>query len=226
MSLQSASTSSSSLTRSEGRSPRRHPLAHPKGGMCLVDEGGVIPAATKDILSKVASKLIKVQLNDILKLSAPAFVHCPRTYLECAAMDLSFSPDYLRKAALEKDPIARLKLITCMYVGGQHISPQYCQMRAPLNPVLGETLQREMADGTRFFAEQTSHHPPITNFYLDGPGYRFSGYFEYKAWLAGFNAIGGARVGKQIMNFDDGGLISIIDPTAEIQGLTIGDKVH
>jgi Oxysterol-binding protein len=71
-------------------------------------------------------------------------------------------------------------------------------MRAPLNPILGETLQRELPDGTRFFAEQTSHHPPITNFYLEGPGgcYRFSGFAEYKAWLAGLNSIGGARVGK------------------------------
>ena len=85
-----------------------------------------------------------------------------------------------------------------MYVGGHHISPEYTQMRAPLNPILGETLQRELPDGTHFFAEQTSHHPPITNFYLEGPNqcYRFSGFFEYKAWLAGFNAIGGSRVGK------------------------------
>ena len=141
-------------------------------------------------------------------------------------MDLAFSSRYLSRAAKEKDPVKRLQLITCMYVGGQHISPSYCQMRAPLNPVLGETLQRVLPDGTSFFAEQTSHHPPITNFYLEGPGYRFSGFFEYKAWLAGLNTIGGSRVGKQIMNFSDGGLISIKDPTVEIQGLTIGDKVH
>jgi len=85
-----------------------------------------------------------------------------------------------------------------MYIGGQHNSPEKCQMRAPLNPILGETIQRELPDGTKFFAEQTSHHPPITNFYLEGPesSYRFSGFFEYKAWLAGLNTIGGARIGK------------------------------
>jgi hypothetical protein len=67
MSLKSASTSSSSLSKSPQESPIksskdavRHSLAHPKGGLCLVDEGGIIPAATKDILGKVASKLIKV----------------------------------------------------------------------------------------------------------------------------------------------------------------------
>jgi hypothetical protein len=68
----------------------RHPLAHPKGGMTLHDENGIILQATKEILAKVAQKLIKVQFSDILKFSAPAFVHCPATYLECAANDLRF----------------------------------------------------------------------------------------------------------------------------------------
>lgn len=56
--------------------------------------------------------------------------------------------------------------------------------------------------------------------------YRFSGYFEYKAWLSGMNSIGGSRIGKQIISFKDGGLISIKDPSIEISGLAIGDRVH
>jgi len=85
-----------------------------------------------------------------------------------------------------------------------------------------------LSDGTKFFAEQTSHHPPVTNFLLDGPSniYRFSGYFEYKAWLSGLSSIGGSRIGKQIISFNDGGLISIKDPSMEISGLTYGDRVH
>jgi hypothetical protein len=85
-----------------------------------------------------------------------------------------------------------------------------------------------MSDGTKFYAEQTSHHPPITNFMLEGPNnlYRFSGFFEYKAWLSGISSINGSRVGKQIISFKDGGLISIKDPIMEISGLTLGDRVH
>jgi hypothetical protein len=56
--------------------------------------------------------------------------------------------------------------------------------------------------------------------------YRFSGYFEYKAWLSGLSSIGGSRIGKQIISFNDGGLISIKDPNIEISGLTYGDRVH
>lgn len=85
-----------------------------------------------------------------------------------------------------------------------------------------------MPDGTKFYGEQTSHHPPVTNFLLDGPDnlYRFSGFFEYKAWLSGLSSIAGSRIGKQIISFKDGGLISIQDPSIEISGLTYGDRIH
>ena len=105
------------------------------------------------MLGKVANKLIKVQFSDILKMSAPAFIHSPNSYLECAAMDMRNAATYLNRAAETRDPIERLKLITAMYIGGQHISPEYCQMRAPLNPILGESLQRELPDGTRIYME-------------------------------------------------------------------------
>jgi Oxysterol-binding protein len=83
-----------------------------------------------------------------------------------------------------------------------------------------------MPDGSRFYGEQTSHHPPITNFLLEGPNnlYRFSGFFEYKAWLSGINSLGGSRVGKQIFSFNDGGLLSIKDPTMQITGLVSGER--
>lgn len=54
--------------------------------------------------------------------------------------------------------------------------------------------------------------------------YRFSGFFEYKAWLSGLNSLGGSRVGKQIFSFNDGGLLSIKDPTMLISNLVTGDR--
>ena len=61
---------------------------------------------------------------------------------------------------------------------------------------------------------------------LEGPGgkYRFSGFFEYKAWLSGFNTLGGSRVGKQIYSFSDGGLLSLKDPTLEITNLISSER--
>ena len=82
--------------------------------------------------------------------------------------------------------------------------------------------------GEKYYAEQTSHHPPITNFYLEGPeeSYRFNGFFEYKVWPTGLSSLAGSRIGKQIINFKDGGFISITDPSIEISGLTYGDRIH
>ena len=41
--------------------------------------------------------------------------------------------------------------------------------RKPFNPVLGETWQGCLSDGSKVFLEQISHHPPISAFQLDGP---------------------------------------------------------
>lgn len=156
------------------------------------------PKAFKEVVAKITKKIINADFGDILKISAPAYTHHPRLYLEGACHDLSYSAKYLTQAARIDDPIERMKLIITMYVGGQHINPEVIGLRAPLNPVIGETVQRVLEDGSRFYAEQTSHHPPVTNFLFEGPDnlFRFSGHFEYKAWIAGLTAIGGARVGK------------------------------
>ena len=102
----------------------RHRLGHPKGGLMLIDEGNIIPEAAKDIMSKVANKLLKMEFSDLLKQSAPAFLHTNHTYMELAALDCGYASKYLNRAADTKDPIERLKLVICMYVGGHHISPE------------------------------------------------------------------------------------------------------
>lgn len=51
--------------------------------------------------------------------------------------------------------------------GLQHV---YQSWRKPFNPILGETFQAVLSDGSKVFLEQISHHPPISAFQLDGPG--------------------------------------------------------
>jgi hypothetical protein len=49
-------------------------------------------------------------------------------------------------------------------------TPYYLNMFAkPMNPILGETLQATLVDGTQVYAEQISHHPPISYFLIIGP---------------------------------------------------------
>ena len=60
-----------------------------------------------------------------------------------------------------------------------------------------------------------------------GPGeaYQLSGYIEYQAWLAGLNTLAGTRVGRVILQFKDGGLLSFKDPVCEMSGIVAGDKI-
>jgi hypothetical protein len=110
-------------TTTEPSQVNRHKLAHAKGGMNLLDEGNIVKAVVKDMAAKIAKKIAKGQIKDLLSTPAPAYIHYPRTYLEGACMDLSYSQKYLTLAAQTEDPIERLKNIICMYVGGQHINP-------------------------------------------------------------------------------------------------------
>ena len=51
--------------------------------------------------------------------------------------------------------------------GLQHV---YQSWRKPFNPILGETWQAQLSDGTVVFMEQMSHHPPVTAFHMIGAG--------------------------------------------------------
>lgn len=78
-----------------GQTHARHPMAHPKGGIMLRDDGGVITKAFKEFIATLAKKLVKGQFYDMLKTSAPAFIHYPRTYLENACVSLSFTSKFM-----------------------------------------------------------------------------------------------------------------------------------
>lgn len=135
-----SSTNSGSNNGNATDEKPRHPFANPKGGMSLQDEGNVIPAAFKDFMGKIANKIVKGQFTDLLKIASPSFMHCPITFVESASYDLLYCSRFLTPAAETDDPFERLKLIICMYAGGTHIMPAMTQCRAPLNPILGETV--------------------------------------------------------------------------------------
>ena len=45
----------------------------------------------------------------------------------------------------------------------------------PFNPILGETFQAKTGN-TEIYIEQTSHHPPILNYYVKNPSFTAFGY--------------------------------------------------
>ena len=75
----------------------------------------------------------------------------------------------LKKAANIDDPVDRMKHIIKFFVAPNFINPTLCGCRSPTNPILGETYQREMEDGTKLYCEQVCHRPQITAFMLEDP---------------------------------------------------------
>jgi hypothetical protein len=54
------------------------------------------------------------------------------------------------------------------YLAGLHHA--FENWRKPFNPILGETWQASLSDGTTMLMEQISHHPPVSAFHMEGPG--------------------------------------------------------
>jgi hypothetical protein len=60
-------------------------------------------------------------------------------------------------------------------------------------------------DGSRIYLEQTSHHPPVSHYYMVGPNksYKYYGYsnFSTGAWMNSFKL---TNKGKRFVEFKDG----------------------
>lgn len=94
----------------------------------------------------------------------------------------------------------------------------------PFNPIWGETFQCNIGNN-RMFIEQTSHHPPIYNYVMDGKNYVKYGYEEIKA-ETGANSVTVSAIGKREIKFTDGTVHSVITPRAVSTGITLGDRTY
>ncbi len=63
-----------------------------------------------------------------------------------------------------------------------------------------------MIDGCPIYAEQISHHPPITSLYFIGRGYKVHASLEAKVYLH-LNSGDGVNEGYYSIVFDDGHVI-------------------
>lgn len=103
-----------------------------------------------------------------MRLSLPIWLFEPTTSLTRMAETFEFS-DLLDRAATVSDPIHRDSLIASFVVSAfAHTE----RVRKPFNPVLGETFEfiHPVTD-MKFYAEQVSHHPPISVSRAEGNGW-------------------------------------------------------
>lgn len=205
----------------------RHPLAHEKGGFRLQDPDKLIPSATKEVLKKIGSKLISMKFFDLMKISAPAKIAYPTTYLEWFLNDYTFFPRFMKEVWSTKDNIERIKYLTSWIIAGLHVGEVVLQALSPLNPILGETCQRYSPDGTKYYAEQISHHPPISAMMMEGPDqkWKFQVIQEFRAGLNGHNSIKAHKQGDILLTLFDGTQYTIEEGWINIDGLVYGELV-
>ncbi|XP_055375611.1 oxysterol-binding protein-related protein 8 isoform X2 [Condylostylus longicornis] len=104
---------------------------------------------------------------DLSKVVLPTFILEPRSFLDKLS-DSYYHADILSRAVLEDDPFTRMKTVVQWYLSGFYKKPK--GLKKPYNPILGETFRCfwEHPNGSRTFyiAEQVSHHPPVSAFYV------------------------------------------------------------
>ncbi|CAF0729050.1 unnamed protein product [Brachionus calyciflorus] len=111
---------------------------------------------------------------DLTKKSMPISLFEKKSLLEMYADILSY-PDYLIKTADERTPEDRFISVVQWFLGSFHlIKKQFANRKKPFNPILGEVFNCswKVNDETStnilsYTAEQVSHHPPISAFYLE-----------------------------------------------------------
>jgi len=177
-----------------------------------------------DVVKQVGTALWEGK--DLVTVTLPVYLFEPRSFIERLADGFSFAPIYLKQAAeAVDDPLERFKKVITFYIAGIHLTST---QRKPFNPILGETYQgRFLEDGTEVFCEQTTHHPPASNFQVipkDG-SYLFWGYGIFSAIYMG-NIVKGVQTGPNFVDFPDKTRITISLPHLVFRGLMWGDRIQ
>lgn len=194
-----------------------------KGGLIFLDQETLKKqqGVFKEVMLQVGSQLLSGKLA--VRISLPIRIFEPRTLLERVADGWNYAPTLLKKAALNSDPLERMKYVIAFVSGGFH----FCigQLK-PFNPILGETYEATYADGTQVFVEHVSHHPVKSAFTVTGPKalYTLSGIYEFES-ATSRNAIVNHQIGTAKVVFHDGHTITYTVPQIKMSGILFGDRV-
>ncbi|KAF2983349.1 hypothetical protein EK904_000863 [Melospiza melodia maxima] len=110
--------------------------------------------------------------KDLSKVAMPVELNEPLNTLQRLCEELEYS-ELLDTAAHTPNPFERMVYIAAFAVSA-YASSYYRAGSKPFNPVLGETYECIREDkGFQFFAEQVSHHPPISACHAESVNFAF-----------------------------------------------------
>ncbi|XP_064419729.1 oxysterol-binding protein-related protein 6 isoform X2 [Latimeria chalumnae] len=164
-----------------------------------------LPAPSPDISNINLWNILRNNIGkDLSKVSMPVELNEPLNTLQHLCEELEYS-ELLDKAAETDDPYERMVLIAAFAVSG-YASTYYRAGSKPFNPVLGETYECIREDkGFRFFAEQVSHHPPISACHCESKKFVFWQDIRWKNkfWGKSMEILPVGAVNVTIPKYDD-----------------------
>ncbi|XP_056281477.1 oxysterol-binding protein-related protein 8 [Pseudoliparis swirei] len=163
---------------------------------------------------------------DLSKVVLPTFILEPRSFLDKLS-DYYYHADFLSEAAIEENAYNRLKKVVKWYISGFYKKPK--GLKKPYNPIIGETyrcmwLHQNTNSKTFYIAEQVSHHPPVSAFYVSNrkDGFCLSGSILAKSKFYG-NSLSAILDGEARLNFLNRGEDYVMNmPYAHCKGILYG----
>nr|KAF6496855.1 oxysterol binding protein like 8 [Rousettus aegyptiacus] len=163
---------------------------------------------------------------DLSRVVLPTFILEPRSFLDKLS-DYYYHADFLSEAALEENPYFRLKKVVKWYLSGFYKKPK--GLKKPYNPILGESfrclwIHPKTNSKTFYIAEQVSHHPPISAFYVSNrkDGFCLSGSILAKSKFYG-NSLSAILEGEARLTFLNRGEDYVMTmPYAHCKGILYG----
>jgi len=170
-----------------------------------------------DVIKKAATQMFEGKA--VVGLSLPVRIFQARSSIERICDIFTYAPYYLNSACTEDGPT---KIQCCM---GFLIAamPLCIDQWKPFNPLLGETYEATLTDDTKVYCEHTSHHPPVTNYYIVNKNWKISGSITYNGSISGnnFNAF---NEGWGTVEFNDGHKLEFATPSLSLKGMLMGTR--
>ncbi|CAG5927299.1 unnamed protein product [Menidia menidia] len=165
---------------------------------------------------------------DLSKVVLPTFILEPRSFLDKLS-DYYYHADFLSEAAVEENAYNRMKKVVKWYVSGFYKKPK--GLKKPYNPIIGETfrcmwLHQKTNSKTFYIAEQVSHHPPVSAFYVSNrkDGFCLSGSILAKSKFYGADSTSRRSSQLTTVHFVLGNSLSaILDGEARLTFLNRGE---
>ncbi|KAF2974724.1 hypothetical protein EK904_001591 [Melospiza melodia maxima] len=163
---------------------------------------------------------------DLSKVVLPTFILEPRSFLDKLS-DYYYHADFLSEAALEENAYNRMKQVVKWYLSGFYKKPK--GLKKPYNPILGEFfrcmwIHPRTNSKTFYIAEQVSHHPPVSAFYVSNrkDGFCLSGSILAKSKFYG-NSLSAILDGEGRLTFLNRGEDYVMTmPYAHCKGILYG----